>query len=778
MKKQLLFILFSVLFFGSAWAQLSATTNSTPVGCSGTNNGTASVTPSGGSNYTYKWSTGSTNASVTGLAAGSYTVTVYSSTGGSGTIDTIFYEPFTGSPAWNLNVSTGTNGTDPNFWYISTEEGGNVPVGSCGLASSGGNSDNCLFITSVAWQQYGLNPGAAYDAGGLCGTLFCPQTSAAAVSPNINTTGAHNLILDHEFIGGGSGLTDNASLDYSINGGTNWLPLDASLKSINGSCTTDGKWTYRRYNLPLTCNNLTNFQIRYNWVNNDDGIGNDPSVAVDNVTIRDSIVSGGGTIDSVVKTVVIGTSTPPSINSSAVSYTQPSCGQNNGSISGLSVTGGTPTYTYSWTNSSSQQVGTSIGLSNAGAGTYTIVVTDAGSCTASASFTLSSSSSMAFVTTSLVIAQPACGQTNGSITGLSVTGGTSPYTYTWRNSANTTVGSNIDLSNVGADTYSLHVTDNGGCAKDTSFTIGSVSSMHFVTTNLAVTNPSCNQSNGTITGLAVAGGSGTYTVDWKNPSNIIVSNTYTLSNAGGGAYTFEASDGSGCVIDTAITLVPIAPGPPPVISTNQDTVCANDSIQICVQGTYSAYHWNNGSTTSCIFVRQSGNYYVTATDNNGCQQESNHVAATFRSLPVISVTVNGDTMTSVTGNTFQWFLNGVAIPNATGRTYIAKEPGSYTLQITDSYNCTATSTVIPVGIQELSQDAAFSIYPNPVNNGTLQIITSKDLTNTPVQIFDAEGRIVLTTKIIGEKTEVTVNQFANGLYMVKIGTSTNKFIKQ
>jgi hypothetical protein len=80
------------------------------------------------------------------------------------------------------------------------------------------NGNKTLFVTSV----FNPNGGAAYDAGGLCGILFCPQTNAAAVSPLISTVGFSGLTLAFDFIGNGDGLLDNCSLDYSTNGGGAW----------------------------------------------------------------------------------------------------------------------------------------------------------------------------------------------------------------------------------------------------------------------------------------------------------------------------------------------------------------------------------------------------------------------------------------------------------------------------------------------------------------------------------------------------------------------------
>src|ERR1700757_3729545 len=111
---------------------------------------------------------------------------------------TVFYtEDFsTAGAGWNFNVVTGPEGADPNFWKSSAEEGGGLAPGSCGVAN---NANNTLFVTSV------FNPtgGAAYDAGGLCGVLFCPQADRRTESPIINCTGKSTITLNFNYIENG-----------------------------------------------------------------------------------------------------------------------------------------------------------------------------------------------------------------------------------------------------------------------------------------------------------------------------------------------------------------------------------------------------------------------------------------------------------------------------------------------------------------------------------------------------------------------------------------------
>jgi gliding motility-associated-like protein len=206
--------------------------------------------------------------------------------------DTFYFETFDGPITWTLNQSTGINGADNNFWVINDNEGGVAPSG-CGVA---GNGDNTLHITSV------FNPsgGAAYDAGGLCGFLFCPQTNMAASSANISTIGKTNIALNFDFISNGEGLNDNASVLYSDNGGTTWNTINNSIKSpVCGS--GQGQWTFSTSNLPANAENISNLRLRFNWTNNDNAIGGDPSVAINNVYLTyDSIISAA--CDSIITT--------------------------------------------------------------------------------------------------------------------------------------------------------------------------------------------------------------------------------------------------------------------------------------------------------------------------------------------------------------------------------------------------------------------------------------------------------------------------------------------
>jgi hypothetical protein len=131
---------------------INTTTGSqTNVSCNGGANGSASVTPSGGTpGYTYSWSpSGGSAATAPGLAAGSYTVTVTDASGCTGTRPYIINEP-ANTPGSNSYTLPGTNQT------VIRNAGANYVTASCELVSSvlpsGGNPVSGS-VTSKVWIE-------------------------------------------------------------------------------------------------------------------------------------------------------------------------------------------------------------------------------------------------------------------------------------------------------------------------------------------------------------------------------------------------------------------------------------------------------------------------------------------------------------------------------------------------------------------------------------------------------------------------------------------------
>src|SRR5690606_3175473 len=125
----------------------------------------------------------------------------------------------------------------------------------------------------------------------------------------------------------------------------------------------------------------------------------------------------------------------------------------------ISVTGGTPGYSYNWSNGR-----TTSSVNNLSAGLYTVTVTDNNSCFTSYNVMILQPSSLSSSIT--VNSNVSCnGGSNGSATASAV-GGTTPYTYLWSNAATTAA-----ISGVSAGNYTVTVTDNNGCTSTANATV-------------------------------------------------------------------------------------------------------------------------------------------------------------------------------------------------------------------------------------------------------------------------------------------------------------------
>lgn len=251
------------------------------------------------------------------------------------------------------------------------------------------------------------------------------------------------------------------------------------------------------------------------------------------------------------------TVTQPSAISITPTIVDVSCfGGNTGSIA-LSVSGGTSPYTYLWNDGNSSQNRTGLA-----AGTYSVTVTDVNNCALTYSNILVSQPASALSLSETHVNVLCYGNSTGSVN-LSVTGGTSPYTYAWTGPGGFSSGLE-DISNLAAGTYNVNVTDNKGCIATLSVTITQVPAMVL---SAVVTNPTCppvapvNNSDGAIN-LTVTNGTPGYTFSWTGP-NSFTSTSEDISGLIAGTYDVTVTDSQGCIKSASVTLTYLNPILPP-----------------------------------------------------------------------------------------------------------------------------------------------------------------------------------------------------------------------
>jgi hypothetical protein len=235
-----------------------------------------------------------------------------------------------------------------------------------------------------------------------------------------------------------------------------------------------------------------------------------------------------------------------------------------------------------------------------------------------------------------------------------------------------------------------------------------------------------------------------------------------------GTYYVMATDSTGCKAQSNAISLSVAPPPVDSITATKNIFCATDSTQICALPGFTLYQWSNGvtNTSNCIEAHTAGDYYVMATDSEGCIAQSNHLSISVYPSPGVSISVHGDTLTVFNAVSQHWYLNNNAITNATDSVYIAIQAGSYTVQITDTNGCTAVSNpVIITGINNLTEPN-ISLYPNPTNDKWL-LTVENSLLGSKLTVFDDNGKIVYESQISNLKTGINFNA-ASGIYLLRI----------
>jgi large repetitive protein len=381
------------------------------------------------------------------------------------------------------------------------------------------------------------------------------------------------------------------------------------------------------------------------------------------------------------------TVTQPAPLATVPSSTNVSCAGGSDGAAAVTVTGGTPAYTYSW----SPAGGTSGNASGLAAGTYTLFVTDSKGCPITQTVTITQPT---VLTATAASTNETCDYLNNGTATVTVSGGTTAYTYSWQPGGQTSAG----ITGQQAGTYTVIVTDAEGCQVVSFATITQPPTLTVSLINQ--TNVSCfGGSNGSVT-ASPAGGTAGYTYSWMPGGQTGA----TASNLQAGTYSLTVTDANGCTAQNTVTIT--QPTPLTVTATIGNVSCNAGS-----DGTITAnpsggtpgytYVWLPGNqATQTVSGLTAGVYTVTATDALGCTITASYTVTQPTPLAVaITPTAvscfggsDGIATASVTGGTpaysYTWSPTGGNAATASGLTM-----GTYTVLVSDAKGCALTQTV-------------------------------------------------------------------------------------
>ncbi|MBL0176092.1 MAG: VWA domain-containing protein [Ignavibacteria bacterium] len=256
-------------------------------------------------------------------------------------------------------------------------------------------------------------------------------------------------------------------------------------------------------------------------------------------------------------------------------------------------------------------------------------------------------------------------------------------------------------------------------------------------------------------------------VQWQVTGGTILQGEFdsdvTVRWGAGGSASIRVTETNGACAGTRIDSVVLSTSvKPSIVVQGGLTLCQGDTVTLDAGDGYTTYQWTNGFNTRTIRVAQSGSYAVYVETAAGCKGTSDSVTVRVHPLPVEPV-INrtGDRLHVVARySTYQWLLGGTDIPGANSSTHVAMQPGLYSITITDSNGCTATSQPFLVGT--LSAEALappsmqLDLYPDP-NRGiaTLRIgaQTGRALHCT---VTDQLGRVLLRQSLDVQSTPANI----------------------
>ncbi|MBB79262.1 MAG: hypothetical protein CL844_09710 [Crocinitomicaceae bacterium] len=611
----------------------SAAINSSPVLtnilCKGDLTGVIDPNISGGnSGYSYLWSTNSTQAQISGLQAGDYTLIV-----------------------------TDTNNCVTEFTYQLTEPNSSLSltINAIDVLCHGDNSGEALIDISggVGGYTYTWSNGeitkdiSSLFSGNYSVTVI--DTNSCSISDSIYVDEpVAPLTLSSTVIDVGCYGENTGSINLLINGGSspyikqwsngNSIILSDTINVLsnqysdsysafvtdNNGCTASLTSIINEPSFPLAisgsvndvnCNGLSDGSIDinvtggtidyiYSWTNGS-SLEDLSNVSADTYTVT---VTDSNNCIATNSFIVEEPSLPLTV---LLSKTDVLChGDTDGQIESL-VQGGTQPYTYSWSNSETSQ-----NLTNVPSGIYTLNVTDDNGCS---SFTGTTINHPDLLVVSPIVTDASCfGYNDGEIF-LSIQGGIQPYYFNWGNENEILLNNSSEtLDTLISNDYFIRVRDDNGCINEQ---IVSVDQPEPLVATAQISDVTCYDGNNGSIDLNISGGTAPYPIIWDDGQT-----TEDIFNLVEGNYQYTITDSQGCILSDSSYV-----SQPELIQIGYEiipTSCIDQKDAAIFVNPYGGtvpynYSWSNGSLDQNIESLAPGQYDLTIFDYYGCTQSFN-----------------------------------------------------------------------------------------------------------------------------------------------------------
>lgn len=668
---------------------ITVTAVSTDETCSGDNDGTATATATNGvPPYQYQWSNGQSGAAISNLPPGTYTVTATDDVGcwASTSVVVLPANPFSVSiSSTNVSVCNGSDGTATA-----------MPTGGAGNYTYQWNTGaTTQTITGLSEGTYVV---VVTDANGCQATAFVTITAPSSPQLGIMTTD-ETCSGDNDGTATAVAVGGTPPYSYQWNTGATTQTITGLGPGVYTATVTDAAGCMETASGVVAAGAQVQLMLSGQDVScygySDGGAtavafgGSAPYTYLWNTgastpTIT-NLPSGSYSITATdangcQATGSIFIAEPPELTLE-VNVNYGDCTVNQAAAVAI-ADGGTPPYTYLWSNGATGPV-----AMNLSPGNYSVTVTDANGCQISQDFTVEDIPPLSLA---LDVTDVSCyGFDDGSITAIP-TGGTPLYSYLWSTGETTPT-----ISNLPPGVYGVTVTDANGCEASSSATVAEPTAL---TLTLDPTDASCPGSNDGSIDVTASGG----TPPYSYTSNIGPF-TPPLVNLAPGMYTITLTDANGCTL-TASAEIGLQSDPSVLIEVlNQPCEGSSTGILAAMPSggiaPYS-YLWSTGDTGPMLQDLPAGNYSVVVTDALGCTASAAVVleavenpSCTAEVVQPVSSAGASDGIVTVNASggmppySYLW-SNG-----ATTQTVTDLPEGFYSVTVTDDNGCETSCSV-------------------------------------------------------------------------------------
>jgi hypothetical protein len=751
--------------------------NGQTISCNGSTNGRLQAIGAGGTGtFTYEWSTGSTAAIVSGLPAGTYTVTAKDANLCPATASFSITNP-------DQVMATITETSDFNGFGISCAGGTNGYLKAAGAGGTGTLSYQWLTTTetsnTLSNRAAGTYTVRVQDVNGC----FDTETRTLTQSPTLTLS----LLTDKDIscFNGSDGeiqLTATGGVsgyEYSRDGNT-WQPAPSfttlpaqsytlRVRDANACVSTLANTLTQPTQLAIAFTNIEpaycsdprgkaravvsggTGAYRYEWRNAANTVF-DTDATVENLAPGVYTLTSLDANDCPVSNAIgIVSADGPQVSVNSV--TAPLCSYSSDGSATVAVNGSGP-FTYAWPNGQ-----TTAQVTGVAQGTYIVSVRDVNNCLTTQSVSVTAPEPLAI--TLAESQNPTCfGDANGRLK-VSGSGGVGGYLFTW----GTQPGS--EVTGLVKGDYTVILTDANACTTQQIFSLDEPEPLQVNMTNRIL--PLCfNGQDGVLEATAL-GGNGQYNYTWSNGAT-----SYRADALRAGNYTVTVTDVKSCTTSQTFSI-----GQPDQLQIrlldNQSPDChdgCNGELSVdAIGGTGSlSWLWNTNATTSGIANICAGDYEVIVTDAHACKTTAIYSVINPDELQIDL----GGSVTLCVGQThvldpgsgwaeYAWTSNTGLTSNSQSITI--RDPGEYRLEVKNALGCIAQD----IFLLETSRDllkASFMIPKEAFVNDTIVMIDiSWPLPQSIAWSFPSEMKKVL------DLGDVVYGQFvAEGTYNITMAT--------